>query len=64
MRLCKNKRTGVERAVKILRKSKMSEKLREFFLNEVEVLKTIDHPSIVKLYEIYEDKTYYYLVQE
>ena len=42
----------------------MSEKLREFFLNEVEVLKTIDHPSIVKLYEIFEDKTYYYLVQE
>ena len=42
----------------------MSDKLREFFLNEIEVLKTIDHPNIVKLYEIFEDSGYYYLVQE
>ena len=62
MRLCKNKRTKAERAVKILKKALMNEKLREFFLNEIEVLTTIDHPNIVKLYEIYEDEQNYYLV--
>lgn len=40
----------------------MNEKLREFFLNEIEVLTTIDHPNIVKLFEIYEDEQNYYLV--
>ena len=34
------------------------------FLNEINALKTLDHPNVIKLYEIYEDKEYIYLVQE
>ena len=30
--------------------------------NEVEILKMLDHPNIVKLYEFYEDKKNLYLI--
>lgn len=34
------------------------------FYNEVNALKTLDHPNIIKLFEIFEDETNVYLVQE
>jgi calcium-dependent protein kinase len=32
--------------------------------NEIDILKTVDHPNIVKLYDVYEDEDTYYLVME
>jgi len=32
--------------------------------NEIDILTQVDHPNIVKLYEIYEDDATYYLVME
>lgn len=34
------------------------------FLNEIEMLKSIDHPNVLKCYEYYEDKVNYYIVTE
>ena len=34
------------------------------FMNVIEVLKAFDHPNIIKLFEIFEDSTCIYLVQE
>ena len=31
---------------------------------EVNILRKLDHPNIVKLYELYEDKKNYYLLME
>lgn len=31
-------------------------------MNELIILKAMDHPNIIKLYEVYEDPEYYYLV--
>ena len=41
-------------------------KIKNFqrFYNEVNALKTLDHPHIIKLFEIYEDDENVYLVQE
>lgn len=33
-------------------------------MNEVSALKTLDHPNIIKLFEVYEDKDCVYLVLE
>ena len=33
-------------------------------LEEVSILRSLDHPNIVKLFELYQDKKYYYLVTE
>ena len=31
---------------------------------EVDILSQVDHPNVVKLYEIYEDKKHFYMVLE
>jgi calcium-dependent protein kinase len=33
-------------------------------LDEVEILKKLDHPNIVKIYELYSDEDYFYIVTE
>jgi calcium-dependent protein kinase len=32
--------------------------------HEIEILKSLDHPNILKLYEFYEDEKRFYLVTE
>lgn len=50
----KEKNTGLVRAIKQV----MNENIKNYdgFMNEVAALKTLDHPNIIKLYEVYEDK--------
>jgi calcium-dependent protein kinase len=57
-----DKITGDVRAVKQIARAKI--KKYERFINEVNALKTLDHPNIIKLFEIYEDEENVYLVQE
>ena len=32
--------------------------------NEIDILKQVDHPNIVKLFDVYEDEKYFFLVME
>lgn len=64
VRKCYNRETGALRAVKIINKKYLEEEEKAKLLNEVDVLRQMDHPNILKLYEFYEDKKYYYLVTE
>jgi len=50
------------RAIKAIAKSKV--KNPASFKNEIEIMKKLDHPNIIKLYEIFEDSRYVYLVME
>ena len=34
------------------------------FINEFEILKKLDHPNIIKIYETFEDEANYYVVTE
>jgi calcium-dependent protein kinase len=52
------------RAVKILVKQKLTKKELERLKQEIEILKKLDHPNILKLYEIFEDEKRFYLVTE
>jgi calcium-dependent protein kinase len=55
----------MERAVKIYAKSMLKdEQSRRRFANEIEIQKKLDHPNIVKLFEVFEDKQNIYLVEE
>ena len=38
--------------------------MEESFKTEVATLKILDHPNILKLYEVFEDKKKYFLVTE
>ena len=34
------------------------------FLNEYYILKEIDHPHVIKIYELWQDEVYYYIITE
>lgn len=58
----KNKSTAAVRAVKTIAKSQM--KNLERFKQEIAIMKIMDHPNIIKLYETFEDHRNIYLVME
>jgi calcium-dependent protein kinase len=50
--------------VKILDKSKMDDRDKLRLQYEIDILRNLDHPNIVKLYEVFEDKKSVYIVTE
>ena len=51
-------------AIKIIDKSKLDKVNLEKVYREVQVLKLLDHPHIIKLYQVMETKNLLYLVSE
>lgn len=64
VRMCVHRESGAQRAVKVLRKSNMDESEKAILFNEINVLKGIDHPNIIKMYEFFEDDKRFYIVTE
>ena len=64
MRKCINRNTKIIRAVKLIKKDSMSNDEEQNFKYEINILKELDHPNIIKLFEIFEDEKKYYLVTE
>ena len=60
----RNKTTNAIRACKYISKAKMNEKTLKRTLREINMLKKLDHPNIIKLYEVYESKNSIYLIME
>ena len=58
----RNKTTKELRACKHL--SKLDIKNLQKFLKEIEILKKLDHPNIIKLYEVFESERSLYLIME
>lgn len=62
---CEHKKTKILRAVKILRRDLLSSGNEfEKIFKEVEILKKLDHPNIVKIYEMFQDEKRFYVVTE
>jgi len=59
---CKAKTTGVTRACKTISKNQM--KNLDRFKAEIAIMKIMDHPNIIKLYESFEDHKNIYLILE
>lgn len=62
--LVTHKLRGTKRALKTLSKNKILNEEKEKMFAEVNVLRKLDHPNIVKLYELYEDSKNYYIITE
>lgn len=60
----KHRDTGIMRAVKMIDKLRLNAEEIVLLQNEVNSLKNLTHPNIVKIYEIYENKNKFYLVTE
>merc|ERR1719265_135011 len=59
---CCSKATGATRAVKSISKAQM--KNLDRFKQEIAIMKIMDHPNIIKLYESFEDHRNIYLILE
>jgi len=59
-----HKATGLARAAKILRKDAISTVEHNKLIQEVQLLTSLDHPHILKIYEMFEDKNKYYIISE
>jgi len=58
----KNKKTGEVRACKHL--SKLNVKDLDKFRREIEIMKKMDHPNIIKIYEVFESERSLYIIME
>lgn len=50
-------------AIKAITKKKIASELKAI-LSEIEIIKTLDHPNIVKYYETYQNNEFLYIVME
>ena len=64
VRRAKHRGSGEYVAVKIVSKKKMNIEDLQALETEIELMKQIDHPNIIKLYDVYEDKSHICLVME
>jgi len=53
VRKCLSKETNALRAVKIINKKYLEEEEKQKLLTEISILKQMDHPNILKLYEFF-----------
>lgn len=59
-----HRKTGARRAVKTVDKAIVSKTKAGFWRRELDILRRLDHPNIVRLYEAFEDSGAVYLVLE
>ena len=64
VRMCVHRESGSQRAVKVLRKSQMDAEEEKMLFNEINILKQLDHPNIIKMYEFFQDEKRYYIITE
>lgn len=62
VRKCQNRTTKEWFAIKSIRKSKVGK--IEVLKREIDILKEVDHPNIIRLKDVYEDKKYLHLITE
>jgi len=56
-----HKKTSLIRAVKAIKKKHVDGNILN---NEISVLKSLDHPNVIKLFECFYDSNYYYMIEE
>jgi len=62
--IAQRKVDGAARAVKQVLKSSLRQAETKAFFKEIDIMKSMDHPNIVKLYDTFEDKKFFFLVME
>ena len=59
-----HKLSNTYRAVKIIPKSDLKPETHKKLMEEVQILKSLDHPNILKIFDVYEDNTTFSIVTE
>ena len=61
---CIHRESRQKFAVKVLQKMHMDSVQQEKLINEMRILRELDHPNIVKIMEYFEDEEKFYIVTE
>jgi calcium-dependent protein kinase len=64
VRVCQHIVSKDIRAVKSISKSRMGDDSFKNFKTEIESLRKLDHPNILKLYEVFQDEGAFYVITE
>lgn len=66
VRLCVHKQTGTARAVKVIFKKYLEdiEGTERDIVDEIYVLRTVDHPGIMRIFEYFSDAKHFFVVSE
>ena len=64
VRICTHRDTNEKRAVKIFHKFSEGEHSASDYKSEIKLMKSVDHPNIVRAYEYFEDTRRVYVVME
>lgn len=64
MRKALHFRTKEFRAIKIIDKANIGKENWKMIVREIDILRKIDHPNIVKIFEFFESMTHFYIVME
>eukprot|EP01006_Ploeotia_vitrea_P036076 TRINITY_DN65963_c5_g7_i1.p1 TRINITY_DN65963_c5_g7~~TRINITY_DN65963_c5_g7_i1.p1 ORF type:complete len:367 (+),score=5.44 TRINITY_DN65963_c5_g7_i1:173-1273(+) len=64
VKLALNKKTHQKVAVKIVTKNKLTEEDLASLTTEIELLNSLDHPHVIKLFEVFEENGEFYIVTE
>jgi len=65
VRKVRHKELDIVRALKIVNKSKYKSAAElKMIKNEINNMKLVDHPNIVKLFEFFEDESHFFIIQE
>lgn len=59
-----HKQSGKSFAIKIVTKAKLTHEDEEALKDEIDVLKELQHNHIIRLYDVFDESQYYYLVTE
>ena len=59
-----HKKTGKKVAIKVMKKKQMTLQDIELQKREIEILKICQHPSIIKLLDVFENQDYIYIIME
>lgn len=58
-----HKKSGAERAIKVITKAPDA-KSNQAVLHEFNVVRKLDHPNLLKMYNLYQDESYFYIVTD
>ena len=64
VKLVRHKQLNEVRALKVVSKDNFSLEKQEEIRNEIRILRKMDHPNIVKLYEFHESEKYFNIIME
>jgi len=56
--------TGYSWAIKMIEKKSLNDSEREMLRSEIAIMKLLNHPNVVEMKEVFEDKSYVYVVME